>query len=56
MSNAFTLVTFNLLNKPSRWHERRHLVVEGLRRLNPDVIALQEVACRTTTQSGLPIN
>lgn len=44
MSNAFTLVTFNLLNKPSRWHERRHLVVEGLRALNPDVIALQEVS------------
>ncbi len=44
MNSTFTLVTFNLLNKPSRWHERRHLVVEGLRKLNPDVIALQEVS------------
>ena len=39
-----SLVTFNLLNKPSRWHERRELVLTELRALNPDVIALQEVA------------
>jgi endonuclease/exonuclease/phosphatase family metal-dependent hydrolase len=41
---SFSLVTLNLLNKPSRWHERRVLVLEALRALNPDVIALQEVA------------
>ena len=40
----FSIVTFNLLNKPSRWHERRELVLAGLRALNADVIALQEVA------------
>ncbi len=44
MSAIFTLVTLNLLNKPSRWHERRQLIIDGLRALNPDVIALQEVS------------
>lgn len=38
------IVTFNLLNKPSRWHLRRELVVSELARLQPDVIALQEVS------------
>jgi endonuclease/exonuclease/phosphatase family metal-dependent hydrolase len=37
------IVTFNLLNKPSRWEERRQLVAEQLAELEPDVIALQEV-------------
>jgi mRNA deadenylase 3'-5' endonuclease subunit Ccr4 len=41
---SIKLVTFNLLNKPSRWHDRRELIVEELKRLQPDVIALQEVA------------
>ena len=42
---VFKLVTFNLLNKkPSRWHERRRLIVRELRALQPDVIALQEVS------------
>jgi len=41
---AFKLVTFNLLNKPSRWHERRKLIVRELRALQPDLIALQEVS------------
>lgn len=39
----FRLVTFNLLNKPSRWHQRRELIVRELAELQPDVIALQEV-------------
>jgi endonuclease/exonuclease/phosphatase family metal-dependent hydrolase len=38
------LVTFNLLNKPSRWHDRRFLIAEELAQLQPDLIALQEVA------------
>jgi endonuclease/exonuclease/phosphatase family metal-dependent hydrolase len=41
---TFKLVTFNLLNKPSRWHKRRELIVSQLRQLQPDAIALQEVA------------
>jgi endonuclease/exonuclease/phosphatase family metal-dependent hydrolase len=42
---VFKLVTFNLLNKkPSRWHERRRLIVRELRALQPDLIALQEVS------------
>ncbi|PJF48945.1 MAG: endonuclease/exonuclease/phosphatase family protein [Chloroflexi bacterium] len=40
----FKLVTFNLLNKPSRWHDRRKLIVRELAELQPDVIALQEVS------------
>ena len=42
------IVTFNLLNRPSRWEERRTLITQELRSLTPDVIALQEVS--------LPIN
>ena len=41
---SLSLVTFNLLNKPSRWHERRELVLAELRASQPDVIALQEVS------------
>lgn len=41
---TFKLITFNLLNKPSRWHARRELIVHELTELQPDVIALQEVS------------
>lgn len=43
---AATVVTLNLLNDllaPTRWEARRHLIVEGLRALAPEVIGLQEV-------------
>ena len=43
-----SIVTFNLLNKPSRWDERRLLIANELAQLQPDLIALQEV--------GLPDN
>jgi len=38
------IVTFNLLNKPSRWEERRSLIAGELGELKPDVVALQEVS------------
>lgn len=38
------VVTFNLLNDLTFWHERGPLVAEGLRALDPDVITLQEVS------------
>ncbi|MCL5998860.1 MAG: endonuclease/exonuclease/phosphatase family protein [Chloroflexi bacterium] len=38
------IVTFNLLNKPSRWRERRFLIADELAQIQPDLIALQEVA------------
>ena len=37
------VVTFNLLNDPTFWNERAPLIVDGLKSLEPDVIALQEV-------------
>ena len=37
------VVTLNLLNDLSRWSERAPLIVDELRRLQPDLIALQEV-------------
>ena len=37
------IVTFNLLNDSTHWAEHAPLIVEGLRSLQPDVIALQEV-------------
>lgn len=38
------VVTFNLLNRPSRWESRRALIAQELEALQPDVIALQEVS------------
>jgi endonuclease/exonuclease/phosphatase family metal-dependent hydrolase len=46
--SAFRVVTFNLLNRPSRWEQRRALIAQELEALQPDVIALQEVS--------LPVN
>lgn len=39
-----TVATLNILNDVSSWHARRHLIVQELRTLAPDLIALQEVA------------
>jgi endonuclease/exonuclease/phosphatase family metal-dependent hydrolase len=48
-----SIVTFNLLNKPSRWEERRHLIAAELAQLQPDLIALQEVALPDNTAAWL---
>jgi endonuclease/exonuclease/phosphatase family metal-dependent hydrolase len=40
----FRVVTLNLEQDHKRWNERRPLVVEGLRTLKPDIIALNEVS------------
>lgn len=42
-SPTLRVLTFNLLNDVTHWSERAPLIVEGLRELQPDVIALQEV-------------
>ena len=42
--SALVLVSLNLLNDLTFWDLRALLIVAELRRLNPDVIALQEVA------------
>jgi endonuclease/exonuclease/phosphatase family metal-dependent hydrolase len=44
MGVIFKVVTLNILNDPSRWPERRSLIATGLAELEPDLIALQEVA------------
>lgn len=44
MSDALTLVTLNLHQGRDRWLRRRSRLVSDLLDLNPDVIALQEVA------------
>ncbi len=46
-------LTLNLLNDPIRWQERARLAAQGLARLAPDVIALQEVPLDGTGDSGL---
>src|SRR5690606_35901617 len=38
-----TVVTLNIYHDRDGWEQRRPLVIEGLRALQPDVIALQEV-------------
>ncbi len=47
------LVSINLLNEASSWDLRRPLVLEGLAELQPDVIALQEVALPENTAAWL---
>lgn len=43
-ASRLRVVTFNLLNDLRFWPERGPLILEGLRALDPDVIALQEVS------------
>ena len=40
---ALKVATLNLYNPPYRTEERAELVVQGLARLEPDVVGLQEV-------------
>ncbi|MFT4178528.1 MAG: endonuclease/exonuclease/phosphatase family protein [Thermomonas sp.] len=40
---VFSLVTFNLYHDKANWPARRALIIDGLRRLNPSAIVLQEV-------------
>lgn len=50
------VVTINLLtdrDSSTRWQERRHLLVEGLAQLRPDLIALQEVLLPENTAQWL---
>lgn len=48
-----TVVTINILRDLSRWPERGSLLVEGLAELQPDLIALQEVALPANTAQWL---
>ncbi len=41
--HGIRVVTFNLLNDLTHWRERAPLIIEGLRALQPEVIAFQEV-------------
>ena len=43
-ATAITVATLNLLRDLDRWDERKGLIVDEFRRLQPDLIALQEVA------------
>jgi predicted RNase H-like nuclease (RuvC/YqgF family) len=47
------VVTLNLEQDHKRWHERRPLVLEGLRTLKPDIIALNEVSVTQQSARGL---
>ena len=44
--SEFSVVTINILNDFSHWNRRRQLIVDQLTELNPDLIALQEVAMK----------
>ena len=48
---GFSVVTLNLYHDHDRWPQRRDLVIEGLRTLEPDVIALQEVLQHETLRN-----
>jgi len=47
------VVTLNLEQDHKRWDQRRPLVLEGLRTLNPDIIAFNEVSIIRQTARGL---
>lgn len=46
-----TVVTLNIYHDRDGWEQRRPLVIEGLRALQPDVIALQEVLQHETLRN-----
>lgn len=48
---AFGVVTFNLYHDKADWPRRRALIVAELRRLDPDVIVLQEVLQHETLRN-----
>ncbi len=43
-NNSVSVATLNLLRDLDRWDERKYLIVQEFKRLQPDLIALQEVA------------
>src|SRR5262252_240144 len=49
----FRVVTLNLEQDHKRWEERRPLIVEGMRALEPDIIALNEVSIPLQTARQL---
>jgi endonuclease/exonuclease/phosphatase family metal-dependent hydrolase len=49
----FRVVTLNLEQDHKRWDERRRLVVEGMKALEPDIIALNEVSIARQTAREL---
>lgn len=49
----FRVVTLNLEQDHKRWKERRPLLLEGLRTLKPDIIALNEVSIVEQSARGL---
>ena len=48
---SFGIVTFNLYHDKAEWPQRRALIVDGLRDLQPDVIVLQEVLQHDTLRN-----
>jgi endonuclease/exonuclease/phosphatase family metal-dependent hydrolase len=53
MKMRFRVVTLNLEQDHKRWDERRPLVLEGLRTLRPDIVALNEVSITRKSARGL---
>ncbi len=51
MSDSIRVATLNCRNTLDLWHQRRHLLADQLRELQPDVIGLQELR-RRPSQSG----
>ncbi|MCX6019867.1 MAG: endonuclease/exonuclease/phosphatase family protein [Chloroflexi bacterium] len=47
------IITLNLLRDLTRWDERKHLLLDEFEHLQPDVIALQEVALPLNTAEWL---
>ena len=49
------IVTINILSDLSRWPQRRGLVVGGLKEIDPDIVALQEVRLPQNTAKWLAV-
>lgn len=50
--SEFSIVTINILNDLSMWGKRRHLIVDQLTDLWPDLIAMQEVSLKGNTSNA----
>ena len=56
MATCFRVVTLNLEQDHKRWDDRSRLVVEGMKTLQPDIIALNEVSIVRQTARELKRN
>ena len=49
---SISIVSINILNDLSHWGKRRHILIDQIAHLNPDIIALQEVSLKGNSSNA----